>query len=153
MRPGSLSGSALTRSSRSRLRRSPRTRVSLSTVRSPVLYPFIGQGLNNWTRPVVVLIWGACVWAVGFFLIRVLTDSQINSFWDPGPNYKGCVVSAPSASSHFDVYHDDHVICFPSRRHAGRAPPLSASSFISIMAHASATGRVTARRSDGLGGD
>lgn len=36
---------------------------------------------------------GAYLWP--WFLIRVLTDSQIHSFWDPGPNYRGCVITAP----------------------------------------------------------
>ena len=74
-------------------------------------------------------------------------DSSLYSFPDPlvlGPRTKLpglCNICSLDASP-YDVNHDDYVICFPSRCNAGGAPALSASAFISIMAHASATGRV-----------
>ncbi len=83
--------------------------------------------------------------------VRVLLDrdSVNNPFPDPvvlgsRTALQGLCGSRPSATSPYDVRHDNHDICFPPRYDAGWAPALrlSASSCISIMAHALATGGV-----------
>jgi hypothetical protein len=136
MRPGLLSGSALTRSSHSPLRRSPRTRVSPSTVR--FLYSPIDQGLIT-VHVRCSVIRGAFVWVCLF-------NQSLYIFPDPLVLRPGTILhwlcsKRPSASSPYDVHHDDHAIRFPSRSYAGRVAPLSERSFISIMAYAPEPGK------------
>lgn len=150
MRSGLLSGSVLTRSSHSPLRRSPCTRVSPSTVR--LIYSPIDQGL------ILVHVRCSVIW--GTFVERRCLFNRLYIFPDPlvlqpGTKLHWLCGICPSASSHYDVHHDDHAIRFPSRSYAGRAVALSERSFISIMAYASESGKFAQNcrlRSDTLGG-